>query len=636
MIPFVRFWIWISAFASLAGWTLSALGQLNRTGYVVAFALFAVFVFWQRQQLGFAAGTGQGRLRKFRRRFRRRWPLGFAVLILLTWVGAMIHAPTHHTALTYHVPRVLHWLAADGWYWIHSPVVRMNYSGCDFEWCFAPMVLFSGTYRYLFLFNIVSILLLPGLMFSLLTRLGVSGRVAWQWMWLFPCGYLFLLQAGSAGNDLFVMPFAVAAMVFALQAWQTRQPRDLLYSCLAMGLTIGVKPAGLPLLLPWTVLVFGILPVLRKAMVATILVAALAALVSFLPLAILNQIHCGDWMGTAIEPSVLKMTRPIVGITGNVFQLLVHNLAPPLFPLAGWWNQHLPAFLPKVWLDNFQSGFCFLGELPTEDWPGIGFGVSWLLIISGVAAWWLHRRGNLTNSRRSILPPLVLKLVLFTPWISLLFFCSQSAMNTPARLVSVYYPLLLPSLLVGVGHLAVIRRRWWQVLAGATFALALIVMILSVDRPLWPATTVLTNLAASHPDSRLVSRALNVYTVYASRSDPLAAMREMLPPRLAVVGFVGTADDSDISLWQPLGSRRVEHFFIKETADDFRKRGVEYVVVSGFHLHQQNLTFAEWQARTEAEPVGQITVTEKVSDGPQIWYLVRIKPTADAKPSLKP
>ena len=40
MLPCVRLWLWISAFASLAGWGLSAAGELNRKGYAVAFAVF--------------------------------------------------------------------------------------------------------------------------------------------------------------------------------------------------------------------------------------------------------------------------------------------------------------------------------------------------------------------------------------------------------------------------------------------------------------------------------------------------------------------------------------------------------------------------------------------------------------------
>ena len=37
----------------------------------------------------------------------------------------------------------------------------------------------------------------------MLTRLGVRPRAAWCWMWLFPSGYGYVLQAGSVVNDMF-------------------------------------------------------------------------------------------------------------------------------------------------------------------------------------------------------------------------------------------------------------------------------------------------------------------------------------------------------------------------------------------------------------------------------------------------
>ena len=42
-VPFVRLWLWISAFASAAGWMLSAFGQLNRAGYGITFIIFVNF-----------------------------------------------------------------------------------------------------------------------------------------------------------------------------------------------------------------------------------------------------------------------------------------------------------------------------------------------------------------------------------------------------------------------------------------------------------------------------------------------------------------------------------------------------------------------------------------------------------------
>src|SRR5208283_5640035 len=107
------------------------------------------------------------------------------------------------------------------------------------EWLTAPLLLFTKSDRALFLINFISFLLLPGLIFSLFTRLGVRARVAWQWMWLLPTGYTFLLQAGSAANDAFPTVYALAALDFACRAWASRRPAQLGLSALCAALLTG-------------------------------------------------------------------------------------------------------------------------------------------------------------------------------------------------------------------------------------------------------------------------------------------------------------------------------------------------------------------------------------------------------------
>lgn len=86
----------------------------------------------------------------------------------------------------------------------------------------APLFLFTGTDRFVFLINVICFLLLPGRFFSVLVRLGVRTRTAWHWMWLLPAGYCYLLQAGSIANDLFGAVFAMVAIEFALRARQKK------------------------------------------------------------------------------------------------------------------------------------------------------------------------------------------------------------------------------------------------------------------------------------------------------------------------------------------------------------------------------------------------------------------------------
>jgi hypothetical protein len=646
MTPFVRLWLWVSAFASLAGWGLSAAGELNRTGYAAAFAVFAVFIFLRRKEFK-VPGSGfrvLGSGFKVFRRFRRLLPFCFGALAVLIFVGGAIHAPGNYTGLTYRTGRVLQWLSHGHWFWIHTADFRMNDRACGIEWLSAPMLLFTGSTRGLFLLNFLPFLLLPGLIFSIFTRLGVRARVAWQWMWLLPTGYNFLLQAGGIANDTFPTVYALAAVDFALRAMESRLVAgrlagtlappaalsgvtalpDLWHSILAAALLTGAKASNLPLLLPWAVVIFPLLPLLRKKIAATALVILVAAAVSFLPTAILNAHFLGDWSGLSIERTGMDMKNPLTGVWGNGLLLALDNFTPPLFPFAGWWNAHalaaLPHFISGPMTANFEPGFLWLGELPTEDWAGIGFGLSALLAVSVVANFF--NRNSRRPSAFSLQPSVFL---LLAPWLALFAFCMKSGMVTPNRLIAPYYPLLLPGLLAGAGQSQIVRRGWWRALAGGVLILAFVVLILTPDRPLWPAQTVLSGLAARNPNAHWVSRALDVYSVYAKRPDPLADVRALLPEKARTVGFIGAEDDCDISLWLPLGSRRVEHFLLSDPPERFRQAGVEYVVVGGLNLQLRGTTLDAWMQKTGAELVAGTHATQKVAEGPQAWFVVRFK-----------
>jgi hypothetical protein len=294
---------------------------------------------------------------------------------------------------------------------------------------------------------------------------------------------------------------------------------------------------------------------------------------------------------------------------------------------------------------NFEPGFHMIGELPTEDWAGIGFGLSMLLLISVPASLLIGRklergcvqstsrsthetssllRLGLRPQPRSVIPREFCLLVLLAPWIALLAYCMKSGMVTPQRLIAPYYPLLLPLLLIGAGQSQIIRRFWWRVMVGGVLILAFVVLVLSPDRPLWPAKTILSKALVQHPGQRLLTRALNVYTVYGNRSDPLADVRALLRPEIKTVGFIGTEDDTDISLWQPIGERRVEHFLLTDPPEQVRQR-VQYVVVGGFNLQLRRTTLDAWLEQSGAELVATTNATLKVSEGVQPWYVVRFK-----------
>jgi hypothetical protein len=618
------------------------------------------------------------------------------------FISGVLYAPNDHTALSYRFARVLHWLTHGHWFWIHTPNYRMNDRACGIEWLSAPLLLFIRSDRALFLLNFIPFILMPGLIYSVWTRLGVHPRVAWSWMWLLPTGYCFLLQAGGAANDAFPTVYALAAVDFALRARrQSSSSSNLFLSLLAAALMVGAKASNLPLGLPWAVVFVPV--VWRSVRLATgkspepagskacatsaeasgtapgrsmfgvrcsmfnvsawVLVLAVAVLVSFVPTAILNIHYLHDWSGLSIEHAGMSMKNPIAGLLGNAVLLVTNNFVPTFFPLAGWWNhhslQHFPAALVRLMDANFEVGYHTLGEMPTEDWAGLGFGLSMLLVVSIVAGWGkcgvrsaeCRRARNVNGPERESRPGagaispspigweragvralrhpqssiLYSRLALLAPWVALLAYCLKTGMVTPARLISPYYPLLFPALLMGAGQAQVVRRRWWKVCAGVALLLALAALMATPPRPLWPWRAVLGKTLAAHPNQPQLLRAERVYEVYAHRSDPLAQMRQWFPPDLKVIGFIGTGDDLDVSLWKPYGSRRVEPFFVGDSGARIRELGVEYVVVGDFIVHSEGTTIDDWLKRTNAELLQTTTATMTVMQGEQKWYFVRMK-----------
>ena len=228
MLTLVRLWILLSTLVVSAGWILSALHQLNRTGYAAVFGLAGIAaVFWQRKTKWRPQKIPAQIFRKFRRRFRRPAPMFFLLLALLVFVSGAFFPDLNYDANAYKLPRVYHWLLFERWHWIHTFDARMNITACGFEWLCAPLILFTHTDRCLFLINWLSFLMLPGLIFSVFTRLQVRPRVAWWWMWFLASGWCFALQAGSVDNDSLAAVYILAAVELALRAREKIHRRPL-------------------------------------------------------------------------------------------------------------------------------------------------------------------------------------------------------------------------------------------------------------------------------------------------------------------------------------------------------------------------------------------------------------------------
>jgi len=585
-----RLWLAFNASAVAVGWGLSTLDLLS-PGTGLAF-----LVVWMGLGIHtlIRAGIPTAPGPRWRRRWRR-WPaLAFGVLFLLSLMGGLLHAPNNIDALAYRTPRVLHWIAEGQWHWIPAPYQRLNTRACGFEWVTAPMLAVFGSDRPLFLLNLSAFALLPALVFSSLRRCGIGGRAAWTWMWLFPGGYCFALQAGSIGNDLYGATLSAAAMAFALRARQTRSASDAAWSLIAAGLMTGAKSSNLPLLLPWLCFWWpGGIALLRRPTLG-LPACILALAVSLAPISILNHRHTGDWTGLKAEDAWIRPPGYLTCALHNAGLMSVQNLLPPIVPAAGAFNNLVQRALPESWkstLDGFaENGRAAytVRELPGEEHAGLGFGVTWLLLLPLFHA---LRRPN--NGLLPIRSPRTWLLLL--PVLCLGPYFAKSGITTAGRILAPYYPWILPIALLA-GHAgSAVRSRWFQRLGIAFSLLGIGLLILLPTRPLWPARTVLGALFERFPNSAL-SRALTVYEVYAHRADVFAPLRQWIPPDCRVIGFI-TVNDAESSLWKPYGKHRIRHILPTDSIEVLRREGMGCAVLNvGDFTARYGQTPTEWAA----------------------------------------
>jgi len=621
----VTAWIIFCSLCSCEGWLLSALHQLNAAGYAVTF-LLSLGVIWLLRNKLFPGGWPGWDFRKARRRFRQALPLAFLILAALAFLGGAIHPPSNYDALAYRVPRVLHWLADGQWHWIHTDFQRVNTRACGIEWLSGPLIAFTRSDRPLFLINAFSYLLLPGLVFSLFRRVGVRPRVAWHWMWLLPTGYCYLLQAGSISNDMFSTVYTLAAVDFALRARKSGRLSQVVLSLLSVALMTGAKTSNRPLLLPWVVAFAPTWRIWLARPVAVGGAAVLAGAVSFLPMAALNTVYGGDWSGASIEHVPVGAAPVWLHLVANGGAWPLDNLAPPVFPFASVWNRAADALRPESLAALFRK-YPFepgavdwhLGEIQVEEEAGLGFGITSLLLLSLLAGFLGRRRGE-TASRKG--NDLFLRVLCLAPWVSLLFLMTQLNANGSVRYLASYCPLVIMGLLRGSAQSAVVRRKWWRAWAFLAFALALLLLILSPARPLWPAQWFIDHYGPRLKNNRLAKRALDAYATKGQRSEVFAPLLALLPKNVKRVGYV--ADDCpETSLWKPFGSRRIIHVRLTDSGEEMRRRGITYVLLMSTRIKEP---WSEWLRERNARELQAVALKMYGSLPPFLWHVVVLDP----------
>jgi hypothetical protein len=215
--------------------------------------------------------------------------------------------------------------------------------------------------------------------------------------------------------------------------------------------------------------------------------------------------------------------------------------------------------------------------------------------------------------------------VILGVWLGLGIVLLRLGLYGSARYLLPFYFLLIVPALSGPAVAEIFRGRSWRLAGLAVFGSALLLLLVSPPRPLWPAMTVLQKLGADQSSDPLVRRAWTVYSVYGQRADSFGPVLKVLPADSGPLGMMAF-DAPETSLWQPFGSRRVLHVCHGDSPASLRARGIEYILLEEKTLNAKSgLDFSGWLAINQAETVQTFTLQLRAAQDPGNWLLARLR-----------
>lgn len=572
----------LAALAVMLGWLLSVLHLLNSSGYLfigLPCVLAVVILSCQRQERRKGVSIFRRMLRWWK--CRRLLPLIFLFMVLLVICGSILYRPNNYDGLSYRIPKVLYWTGQEHWCWIKTAFGPANYTMPNYEWLTVPIFLATGGFHLDVVINWISFLFLPPLFFSLLRTFGAPRRLAWDWMWIFPSGYIITMQAGGIANDLPGLTAILAALYCADRFVATNRKSYLFDALLAAGFCTGIKLCNLPLAGFVLIILLKNAGWLRTHRI-TFTVAATAALCvsAFIPV-LLNLEHAGTILGTTT--SIDDLHSPVAGLLGNFLISFVQALAPPVFPAAN----HISAMLQRSlgpalgsWLQSHYVKFSLrLNELPQEDYGGLGLAVTITLLVNIILGMKYDKRKSLSACKSQLL---LWQKIAWAGWFIFSAAVISAKLGTGSafcRNMLSWFPLLLAPVIAYFGCEQISRSAIWRLLTPLVSLSVVPALLLTPSRPLIPSPAIAKLAQVSGVSSATLKRLNLVYKVYADRADAFAVLKKYLPPDVKILGLVSGGGGPTASWWKPYGSRRCIYLLSEADVDAARNQGVKYVIL---------------------------------------------------------
>jgi len=348
----------------------------------------------------------------------------------------------------------------------------------------------------------------------------------------------------------------------------------------------------------------------------------ICAVVSYLPIALLNIHFTGDYSGDPDNKTQFKLSNPVSGVVGNGLILAKDNLVPPVLLHPIDWQPYLPSYLSARLRHDYPRLDLRSSELQIEEGAGVGLGVvlfAALCVGVGISARVLSPYLVATRNNRGFW-------VALAGLAALLAYMAKMGIPPASRIVAAYYPMTIACFLVLASlEGRMIHRRVFRWVGLLAMLSAIPLVILCPARPLFPVRMVSNVLARCHVAASLITRFDQVYDTYAARADVFNPLLLSVPAGEHVIGFLQIGDDPEADLWRPFGTRKVMDVTPVNSRAEVEAKGIHYVLISQEALvylyHTSISTVAsQWAGTIAVER--QIVV--KAKTGPQTWYVLKM------------
>jgi hypothetical protein len=586
------------------GWGLSWwncldwLGWLSVAGFLAAVALARR---WAGSGANLLKGIGE--------------PLAFWPFILVggvALVAALIYPPTMLDALTYRLPRVLLWLQENHIRHFSTADDRLNYMPQVWGLVTLPLIQLAGD-RLVTLWNYGSWIVFYLIAYDWAFEVSGNANKSRVMAFIASTSTFAVLQASEATNDLFLTALVLFSLRSVMQFEHTRDWRNINWSVLSLLLAAGTKPhvavLALPLMIwfwmapskPWKSFQWRWLPGLIPLWLLC------SPLLSWM----LNHQTYGRWLGAATDS--LSGKSPLWNVLLGPIMTVWQVIQPPVNPLALMFNDRLQQGISELGLNTLMPSFTLRCSLISMvDGASLGLVLSTLLAVGVVLT--VRRNRQALNSWRGW--------AMAAGAAGYGLALSQVVPGSVGRSFCVFLFFAVPLAMVGWNSLRpqVLRAGLWLCVCSSLLSL-----VLTPERPLWPACRAQQALAGSPRFSRLAKK-MELYILVPERARTGEALVQAIPASEPAVAVLVGEDRPLLPLFRPYSLRRDVLLLPPHAVQrDLNRWLVNYVIMGGGAAGYYPELCNYLEQSGDYELVISHDYTCKLVRGAETWKLFRRK-----------